>query len=62
MAQALSGREASAGHDVRPYGRPRPEHTLLYRLVDQHYPEFAEAVAAQGQSLPGYVERSLKTI
>ena len=48
MAQAPAGKEASTGHGVRNYERHRPEQTLLYRLVEQHYPEFADAMAAQG--------------
>ncbi len=60
MAQAPAGREASTGHGVRRYERHRPEQTLLYRLVEQHYPVFAEAMAAQGKSLPAYLEREFE--
>ena len=28
--------------EQRTYQRHRPEQTLLYQLVEQHYPEFAE--------------------
>ena len=41
MAQEPAGREASTGHGVRRYERHRPEQTLLYRLVEQHYPDAA---------------------
>ena len=58
MAQAPAGREASTGHGVRRYERHRPEQTLLYRLVEQHYPEFADAMAAQGKPLPAYDVRN----
>ena len=55
MAQA--GMDASpAGGAVR-YERHRPENTLLYQLVDAHYPAFADQMAAQGSPLPDYVER-----
>lgn len=33
----------------------RPENTLLYQLVEQHYPVFAELMAQQGKSLPRHV-------
>ena len=46
--------------DARRYERHRPEGTLLYRLVEQHYPEFAEAMATQGKPLPAYVEREFE--
>ena len=46
MAQA--GKDASpAGGAVR-YARHRPETTLLYQLVDEYYPAFADQMAAQG--------------
>jgi hypothetical protein len=37
------------------YERHRPETTLLYQLVEQHWPAFREQLAAQGKSLPVYV-------
>jgi len=39
------------------YERRRPEHTLLYRLVAEHYPRFPALLADQGRSLPHYVQR-----
>ena len=39
------------------YKRHRPENTLLYQLVDRHYPEFKEALSEQGKQLPKFVER-----
>jgi hypothetical protein len=38
-----------------PYRRHQPEQTLLYRIVEQHYPEFREVMAAQGKTLPFHV-------
>jgi hypothetical protein len=38
------------------YARHRPEATLLYRLVEQHYPAFRELRAETGRSLPGHVQ------
>lgn len=37
------------------YQRHRPEQTLLYQLVEQHYPEFKEMLSQQGKSLPYHV-------
>ena len=39
------------------YGRHRPEATLLYQLVEQHYPAFREMRAMAGRSLPDYIEQ-----
>ena len=39
------------------YERRRPEQTLLYQLVAEHYPRFLELLADQGRSLPHYVQR-----
>ncbi len=33
------------------YERRRPEQTLLYQLVETHYPDFSDVLAAQGRSL-----------
>ncbi len=38
------------------YSRHRPEATLLYQLVAQHYPAFRDRRAAEGRALPRYVE------
>ncbi|MBK6673376.1 MAG: transposase zinc-binding domain-containing protein, partial [Proteobacteria bacterium] len=38
------------------YARHRPESTLLYQLVEQHYPAFREMRAMAGRSLPDYIE------
>ncbi len=37
-------------------GRHRPEATLLYQLVEQHYPAFREQRAVAGRPLPEHVE------
>lgn len=58
MAQA--GKDASpAGGAVR-YERHRPKTTLLYQLVDAHYPAFADRMAAHGTPLPAYVQREFE--
>jgi ribosomal protein S27E len=38
------------------YERHRPEETLLYQIVDKHYPDFQALMAAQGSPLPGYFQ------
>jgi hypothetical protein len=42
--------------DPAGYSQHRPETTLLYRLVEQHYPVFRELRAREGRSLPGHVQ------
>jgi hypothetical protein len=39
------------------YKRHRPENTLLYPLVERHYPEFKETLSEQGKQFPKFVER-----
>jgi len=39
------------------YERHTPETTLLYQLVERHWPEFKAMLTAQGKQLPGYVVR-----
>ena len=38
------------------YARHKPEETLLYHLVEQHYPTFLAAREAAGRPLPRYVQ------
>jgi len=45
---------------VAKYKRHRPENTLLYQLVERHYPEFKEAISEQGKYLPKFVEREFE--
>ena len=42
------------------YSRHRPETTLLYRLVAEHYPNFRDRRAAEKRPLPRYVEDEFK--
>ena len=42
------------------YERHQPEQTLLYQLVQQHYPAFKASLEDQGQSLPRYVQREFE--
>jgi hypothetical protein len=42
------------------YGRHRPERTLLYQLVEQHYPAFRELRAAADRPLPDFVQQEFE--
>ena len=39
------------------YVRHRPKHTLLYQIVEEHYPTFRDLLEQQGRSLPACVAR-----
>jgi ribosomal protein S27E len=56
MAQAAAAARAGSAGAPR-YARHRPEQTLLYRIVAQHYPAFVELLAGQGRPLPDYVQQ-----
>ncbi len=60
MEPLPAGRDASSGVGVPPYVRHRPERTLLYQLVRDYYPAFKAHLAAQGSTLPPYVEREFE--
>ena len=42
------------------YARHRPERTLLYQLVEQHYPAFRELRAAADRPLPDFVQQEFE--
>jgi len=42
------------------YERHRPEATLLYQLVERHYPELVTAREAEGRPLPRYVQEEFE--
>jgi len=52
-AQPLEPRSA-------PHQRHRPEQTLLYQVVEQHYPAFVEHLERSGRSIPRYVKREFE--
>ena len=60
MSPLPAGRDASSGVGTPLYVRHRPEHTLLYQLVQEHYPAFKVHLAVQGKGLPAYVEREFE--
>ena len=57
MAPKPTGREAGSGGGLQHCERHRPAHTLLCKLVEEHYPVFAKQMATQGTPLPKYVQR-----
>jgi len=42
------------------YVRHRPEHTPLYGLVEQYYPQFLEELEARDECVPAYVRREFE--
>ena len=52
----LPGGLLTAGTPSR-YQRHQPETTLLYRIVEQHYPAFLAHLASEGRTLPDYVQQ-----
>ncbi|MGH8310673.1 MAG: hypothetical protein ACRETX_12880 [Steroidobacteraceae bacterium] len=56
--QATAADRAPSGSNTVPaYARHRPEQTLLYQIIEQHYPAFLAQRAAEERPLPGYVQR-----
>jgi ribosomal protein S27E len=56
LAQARTERDRCA----TPYQRHRPERTLLYQIVEQHYPAFVAHMAQQERPLPDYVQQEFE--
>jgi len=58
MAAAAGAQRPRAPLFIEPpgYAQHRPETTLLYRLIEQHYPEFRELRTREGRPLPAYVQ------
>ncbi len=52
-----AGKDARAAGGAVPYERHRPETTLLYQLVEAHYPVIVAQLATRGPPLPEYVRR-----
>ena len=59
-ALAASPATATRGVGAPRYQRHRPEQTVLYRIVEQHYPAFLAHLAEQDKSLPEYVTREFE--
>ena len=61
MTPLAAGKDARAGAArAGEYVRRRPEQTLLYQLVEAHYPVFVEHLAARERTLPAHVQREFE--
>jgi hypothetical protein len=60
MSPTPAGATAERAGGAAPYQRHRPEHTLLYQIVEQYYPAFAALMAEQERPLPDYVQREFE--
>ena len=60
MFQNAAAKSANPAPTAFHYERHRPEQTLLYRIVEQYYPEFSTHLAERGIALPRYVQREFE--
>jgi hypothetical protein len=60
MEAASTSQEFYAGDGGAHYERHRPEQSLLYQLIEQHYPVFVAQLAVEGRTLPRYVQREFE--
>ena len=57
----IAGKDASAqAARAGEHARYRPDQTLLYQLVEQYYPRFAQHLAARERMLPAHVQREFE--
>jgi hypothetical protein len=54
MSDGLANRDCSTADAAR-HEHHRPEHTLLYQLVERHYPAFLTELTSHAHTLPKYV-------
>ena len=60
MSPTLAEATAERAGGAAPYQRHRPEHTLLYQIVEQHYPAFVAHMAQHERPLPDYVQQEFE--
>ncbi len=60
MEHTSAGSEAGLFSAKFRYERHRPARTLLYQLVEQHYPSLVDLMVIQGKPLPRYVRREFE--
>ncbi len=60
MPHAAAARNADRNRNAARYQRHRPEQSLLYQVIEQHYPVFSTHLAEQGRGLPEYVQREFE--
>jgi hypothetical protein len=59
-SERAASRRAPPFIDPPGYAQHRPEQTLVYRLVEQHYPAFLGMREATDRPLPGYVQQEFE--
>lgn len=57
MSLAKSATASQSPTQKNGYERHQPEQTLLFRLVEQHYPAFKASLEARDQYLPRYIQQ-----
>ncbi len=57
MSLARNATASQSPTQTNGYERHQPDQTLLYQLVEQHYPAFKASLEAQGQHLPRYIQQ-----
>lgn len=60
MSLARNATASQSSTQTTHYERHRPEQTLLYQLVEQHYPTFKASLEFQGQNLPLYIQQEFE--
>ncbi|MCU7936695.1 MAG: hypothetical protein KZQ99_17755 [Candidatus Thiodiazotropha sp. (ex Dulcina madagascariensis)] len=55
MPHSAEARTATRDRDAGRYQRHRPEQTLLYRIIEQHYPAFIAHLAVIWQDFSGQI-------
>lgn len=60
MSPNVAARQAAPSTNVCCYQRHRPEHTLFYRIIAQHYPALVEHLAAQSKPLPDSIQQEFE--
>ena len=59
MTPSMVGKDAGTAR-AGEYAQHRPEQTLLYQLIEAHYPAFVEHLAARERTLPAHVVREFE--
>ena len=62
MSLARNATASQSSTQTNGYERHQPEQTLLYQLVEQHYPAFKASLEAQGQHLPRYIQQEFDVL
>ena len=60
MSHTATARSADTGLGANPYQRHQPEKTLLYQIIEKHYPLFVTHMAQPDRPLPDYVQREFE--